>query len=165
MLAVGALGVFFIFAGVRRWSADQAPKHVIAALAEAIRDGNPEAARQLLAPRTAGSRRMLNVVDWTPSPGLEYRIHKLEVFGDIARAELWLADVGYVIKPEITLEQLTDGDWKITDISKMEVDPRWLEAERQQQAVADERLAQELNTALRERPGVIVERETDVRRR
>jgi hypothetical protein len=166
LAAIVALGAWFIVLGVRHWSERRGPTATVTALVDAIRTGDHARAVALLAPDNPARKTPFGrtAADWTPSPDLQSRIQRIDMFQDLATVELWLSEAGYTVRPEILLKRGDDGAWKITEITHLQVDPRWLAVERERQAEANELLARELEAAVRDLPGVLVERETDTRR-
>lgn len=165
-----AVGGIMMISGVRRWLLERGPRTTIDAFVTALQSSDRAAADRLIVPEPGTETGLLQTTSdstWRSAPDLKHRIHKLHVTGDFAIAEVWLAEYGYIVKPELTLERQPDATWRITRIDHVEIDPRWLADERRRRAESNEMLAKELDKALNGRPGVLVERDvpSDIRRR
>lgn len=157
------LGISMIVTGYQKWEERKAPERVVTLFVEALRKGDRATVLKLLTPQQSVAAREnlgLWVEDWGPTPNLNFKILGCQIDRDFAIVHLCLIEDGYMIKPEVGLDRLADGRWRIAEISNLSIDPRWFEEQRKKNATADEKLAQELESVLKDQPGVLVERES-----
>lgn len=161
---VAGVGAAVALVGFQRFSGVSEPERVVREFVEAIRSGDHAAALNLLAPEQAAAARLVPVGEsreWDPSPDLRCKIERVEESGDFAVIDVSLVEHGYALKPEISLSRDAQGAWKIVEIGNLQIDPRWVRQQQQVQAEADERLARDLESSLKNRPGVMVERDVE----
>ena len=89
---------------------------------------------------------------------MSYRVHHVEMDGDVARVQMWMDKDGFVLEPVFHLRRTKSSSWKIDRIENLKVDPRWHDIQEERARKADEAVNNELNTALKHRPGVSVKR-------
>lgn len=155
-------GLMLVYSGYRSWAMAREPELVVRQFVEALKRGDQATALTLLttdqqlAARQTSSQHL---ADWVPSPDLRCVVRRTECTEDFAVVHVALVEQGYVLNPEILLDRSPEGAWRIAAIGNLQMDPRWVREEQKRHAEADERLAQDLESTLRNRPGVLVERE------
>lgn len=160
--ALAGCGVAIALTGYQRWTDRRQPEIVVGKFVDALKSGDQEAALELLAgTQEAAARQSVakHIADWVPSPDLRCVVQRVEISDDFAVVQVSLIEQGYALQPEIALDRDASGNWKISAIGKVQADPRWTRDQRQRQAEADERLARDLESSLKDLPGVLVERE------
>lgn len=140
-----------------------APRRAVVAFVEALKAGDQQAALKLIDPHCAPGLSSATEA-WEPSPRLQYRIVKLETWPDMAKVQVRMSELGYSVQPEFSLERDPSGNWLVTEIANVEVDPRWVTKQRERRQQENDQLARELEAAVRVLPGVVVGRETEIRR-
>lgn len=148
---------------VRSWQTDQQVLKVVHAFHGALRTGDSELAVSLLDPELAElALESTNASDaWRPSPGLICRVQRLKVRGDEATADLAMTDGPVRIRPSLKLRRFGGGAWRITRIDglpKPIADEEELAATTRERDALHERLAIELEQAIRATPGLLVDR-------
>ena len=162
--ALIAAGLLMIAIGVQRWFDAHSAETVVHQLMSAINAGDRQAVlallhsdrRQLVEMRTDYERKD----PWTRQVGVTYRIQQLDVTGDNAVVRLSIAKDGFEIHPAVYLRRGQTTRWKIDHLDNLQVDPRWLGLQRTRTRQAGERLTEQIQQALQNRPGVTVDRVT-----
>ena len=155
-LTTGALvsvGLLLVAWGIQKWFDNRQAAETVDAFMHAVEQGDRDAALALLDPRqrrVAEGKRQ--IARWEPDPGLEYRIHHIDISGDDASAQLWIEKDGIVVQPTLTLHRSETGQWKI------DVDRIWEDLRQARSRKQGEQLANELSETLKGRPGVVIDR-------
>ena len=162
--ALIAAGLLVIAIGVQRWFDAHSAENVVHQLMSAIEAGDREAVLALL---HAERRQLVEIRadvgqddPWTRQVGITYRIQQLDVTGDVAVARLSIAKDGFEIHPAVYLRRGETTRWKIDRLDNLQVDPRWLSMQRARVRQEGERLSEQIQNALKNRPGVTVDRVT-----
>jgi hypothetical protein len=162
LIAAGliAVGVGIVALGIRTGVDHHRANQVVRTLMEAVERGDRSTALSVLHPKQRARAELWPANsaadDWSPVPGITWRVHHLALNGDRAIARLWVEKQGYVVEPRIGLRRGTDGSWQVDAIDGLTVDPRWDDAQQELHRAANDRLASELSEALEGRPGVAV---------
>jgi hypothetical protein len=153
-------GAGLVALGVQNWLRRREAVNVVNAFLSAIQEGNRRGAIDCLqtgpAPGGAAAFTGADSPLWTPTPDVACRITEMEFDGDTARAKVWIEKDGFVLEP--TLHLVHDSSWKIARIEDLKVDPLWLELQRDAARRQGDRDAADLQRALKDRPGVTVQR-------
>lgn len=164
-LAIVALviaGAGLVVAGGQKWLDGRSAAKTVRQFMTALRDGDRETVWSLLPPKqkkiAQADHEHGRADKWLPHPGVTYRLHSLEISGAECQARLWIEKNGFVVKPTIHLRRSDTGQWKILRVENLKVDPRWKDLLETRGHIAGEELANELADALKNRPGVSVER-------
>jgi hypothetical protein len=160
---IGA-GLLVIAIGVQRWFDAHAAETVVHQLMNAINAGDRQAVLALL---HSDRRRLVEMRTdyerndpWTRQVGVTYRIQQLDITGDNAVVRLSIAKGGFEIHPAVYLRRGQTTRWKIERLDNLQVDPRWLSLQRRRVRQESERLTEQIQNALQNRPGVTVDRVT-----
>jgi len=153
-------GLALIGLGGAQWAERRAPTAAVEQFLAALKDGDETAAVALLADELSAvlPPGVDRAAVWAPLPEFRSQIRSVAVSGNGAVIETRLTDGRYTLQPHFRLVRSAAGDWKIAEIANCRPDPRWVEVERLRQVEQDELLAQELEQALRDLPGVLVDR-------
>jgi hypothetical protein len=89
---------------------------------------------------------------------MNYRVHHVVLDGDAARVQMWMDKSGFVLEPVFHLRRTETSSWKIERIENLKVDPRWHDIQEERAKIADQSTRDELSKALKDRPGVAIER-------
>lgn len=158
-----AAGLWLIASGAQRWLDRRAARQVVHAFLEDVTNGDRRAAQSLMASeaRLPEERRRSAPVRSPPvSREIAYRVRSLDVDGDRAAADVSVEKDGLGLRFTIELRRIAAGDWKVARIGAPRVHAdRLLETEQaERQRAAGQQLTRELREALRDHPGVSVER-------
>ena len=159
-----AAGLLVIAIGVQRWFDAHSAENVVHQLMSAINAGDRQAVLALLHTDRRKLVEMRNEDErkgpWHQQVGVAYRIQQLDVTGDVAVVRLSIAKDGFEIHPAVYLRRGQTTRWKIDRLDNLQVDPRWLSLQRTRARQEGERLTEQIQNALQNRPGVTVDRVT-----
>jgi len=162
--ALIAAGLLVIAIGVQRWFDAHSAETVVHQLMSAVDAGDRQAVLALL---HTDRRKLVEMrLDhgqkdpWTRQDGVTYRIQQLDVSGDTAIVRLSIVKDGFKIHPTVYLRRGQTARWKIDRLDNLQVDPRWLSMQRARVRQEGEQLAEQIQNALQNRPGVTVDRIT-----
>lgn len=162
MLITAALcivGGWLVILGFQRWQEHTAVKRVAETCVVAIQnhdyhtllkyvteDRREEVAAKYRAMDTShiSDRQSLKPLEFT------YKIHRIELDGSEAEAEVHFQKEGYVIKPLMKFNRNQDGQWELREIDRLKLDPRWRgdQPKPHDRLNNDEALARELEAKL-----------------
>lgn len=85
---------------------------------------------------------------WQATADLSLRVLSVSRQDNAAEVRVSIAKDGFSIEPLLHLRRIGPGDWKITQIDHVAVDPRWQRYQDQEAADAAEKIAEELTQKL-----------------
>jgi len=145
----------------QRWRESEV-RDVAEQFTTALLDADLKAAQQHLDPLlqdlTTRQFGRHNTPDWATESNTKVQIAKCEITQNIARVELKIEKLGFAIRPRLTLQEFPELGWKITDISNITVDDRWVQFTRWQQRQKEEQLAEQIARALGNRANIDIRR-------
>ena len=97
-------------------------------------------------------------LEWVKESGVTYRIHHIDMLGEVAEVRFWIEKGGFNLKPLLRLKRSDTGLWKVAGVEDLQIDRRWKDVQRERGRVDGEQLADELTEALGKLPGVEVDR-------
>jgi hypothetical protein len=127
-LALLVGGSLLVLRGVRSMGERGRVADVAIRFLEAVRDGDALAAHALLAdPQRSRHARRVATTALQPTPDAAIDLHTIRLDGDTATVEARIERQGYVVRPRLTLKRRANGEWRITGVGHLEVDPRWVD--------------------------------------
>ena len=159
--ALVAVGLGLVARGIDHRLTARAVGRVADSFIAAVLQGDREAMLSHLTPELRSKVETGGGESWThlvPQLGVRCRLRAVELVGIDAAVPLRLEKDGFRIEPVLHLRRREPGVWQITRIDKIDIDPRWLDLQREHARIENEKLARELTEALKNHPGVTVER-------
>lgn len=96
------------------------------------------------------------IPSWVVDPELTQK--RLDDGMNVAEVQIWIERGGFLIKPYFLLESDGSKDWQIFEIQNFVIDPRWDDEQFYKSQSEAAELSEELQNALKNQPGVTVER-------
>lgn len=176
-LTWAGLAALFGFAGWT-WLSRETPRKAVCEFFDAVTAGDEERTLALMHPdqqRLYEQRRDRELADgqhplpWAATPGLSFRVERIEDHGSRAEAQVVLFYQGLRARPKVHLQRDEYQHWRIATIENL--DPRETFPGAQEEIVAEQEkrtkranleLAKKLEDALDSVPGVVVHREESV---
>ncbi len=162
LLGAVAAGVLLITLGAQKMLDRRAAEQVARTFMAALTEGDRATLLTLLPPENRAaledSDSDEHPLQWVQETGVTYRIHHIDMQGEVADVRLWIEKDGFNLKPLLRLKQSDTGVWKVAGIDDLDIDRRWEDLQRERGREDGEQLAEELAEALGDLPGVEVDR-------
>ncbi len=141
VICLVAVSIPYVMLGTAAWREDDVLRKLVVRFFQDVAAGRRDAALNALSDDYRASLSGGALADaWSTDESMDIRVLSVAQQTDRAELQVSVGKSGFSIKPRVTLRRSRRGEWKITAIDDIAVDPRWV---RQQERDSGEHLADE----------------------